>query len=70
MNKLSKCEIERARKADLGTLPPGITGTNCANCEYSIKDGDKLWCAQKNVQMHVTKRMCCAFWDSPGFKRV
>lgn len=60
---------QRARKVDLITLPASIKGTNCGNCEYIQKNGKALWCRHKEVQMHVTERMCCALWDHPAVKR-
>ncbi len=59
-------ELARAKKADLLTLPPGVEGTNCANCKFQ-KDG---FCKHKEVQQAVTPRMCCAFWDAEGCVRA
>ena len=75
----TKTAARRAAKADLGTLPVGMSGTNCANCEYAtrkqvIKEGGAdvivAFCAHTRVEQYVTHRMCCAFWSAPGFLRV
>lgn len=67
-------DMERAKKADLITLPPAIKGTNCFNCKY-ISDKDGLekglgYCKHPKVKQYVTNRMCCALWDSSGSIRA
>lgn len=57
-----KAQLERAKAADLVTLPKNITGTNCGNCSY-IKEG---FCTHKKVQQPVSARLCCAYWDAEG----
>ncbi len=52
-------EMERAKRADLITLPGG-----------SRKDAtDKRFCSNTKIEMFVTVRMCCGYWDSEGVKR-
>lgn len=65
-------ELERAKNADLITLPKGIQGTNCSNCKFVEKDTCEpgLYCTHKKVRQHVAKDMCCAFWDAKGAKRA
>jgi len=52
-------EMDRARKADLITLPGG-TKTDATN---------KRFCYNNDIQMYVTIRMCCGYWDNVGVKR-
>lgn len=54
--------MERARHADLITLPPGIEGTNCAagNCMYR-QNG---LCVHPRIKLPVTDRMSCGWWDN------
>jgi hypothetical protein len=52
-------EMERAKNADLITLPGGS--------KADVK-GKKL-CYNDKVDMYVTVRMCCAYWDNDGVKR-
>jgi hypothetical protein len=58
--------LVRAQRADLITLPKGIPGTNCGNCKFQ-QDG---FCTHPEVEMPVTKRMCCLFWDADGTLRA
>ncbi len=52
-------EMERAKKADLITLPGG-----------EKSDGKiKKACGHPQIQMFVTARMCCAYWDNKRVKR-
>ena len=59
--------LERAKNADLVTLPEGIEGTNCANCKFV--DLKNKYCTHKDVDQKVSERMCCALWDAEGTKR-
>ena len=52
-------EMERAKKADLITLPGG-SKADATN---------KKLCYNEQVKMNVTVRMCCAYWDNVGVKR-
>lgn len=64
--------VKLAQRADLGTLPLSVQGTNCGNCLY-IQPTDTepfLYCNHPQVRQLVTGRMCCAFWDHPGYLRV
>ncbi len=63
--------LERAKKADLVTLPKDVQGTNCFNCKYiENKDRDVGFCRHPKVQEKVTHRMCCALWDNSGIHRA
>lgn len=66
-------EISRARKADLITLPEGVKGTNCGNCQFvkitNAEQGNGF-CTHPLLQQNVTNRMCCIYWDTPGTERV
>ncbi len=52
-------EMERAKKADLITLPGGSKADATS----------KKLCYNDQVDMNVTIRMCCAYWDNVGVKR-
>jgi hypothetical protein len=52
-------EMERAKKADLITLPGGSK----AEAE------NKKFCKHEEIKMFVTARMCCAYWDNSAVKR-
>jgi hypothetical protein len=52
-------EMKRAQTADLITLPGG-TKADAAN---------KKFCIHEKIQMYVTARMCCGYWDNAGVKR-
>lgn len=60
-------EMERAKSADLITLPKDVKGTNCSNCKF-VKLPEKF-CTHPKVDMPVNERMCCAFWDAIGVIR-
>lgn len=60
--KNNPSNMQRAKKVDLITLPPKISGTNCGNCKF-IKDG---FCTNKEVQMKVNSHQCCSLWDAEG----
>ena len=52
-------EMERAKKADLITLPGGLKSETV----------NKRLCYNTNIKMYVTARMCCGYWDNEGVKR-
>jgi len=52
-------EMERAKNADLITLPGGEK-SDAAN---------KRLCYNQKINMYVTVRMCCGYWDNEGVKR-
>jgi len=52
-------EMDRAKEADLITLPGG-SKADVTN---------KKLCSNDNIKMYVTVRMCCAYWDNDGVKR-
>ena len=56
-------DLKKAKRVDLVTLPSKIEGTNCSNCKFINSEG---FCENKEVQMLVNKRMCCALWDAKG----
>ena len=51
--------MDRAEKADLITLPGGS----------KADASSKRFCYNKKIEMYVTARMCCAYWDNDGVKR-
>jgi hypothetical protein len=51
--------MDRAEKADLITLP----GSSKADAT------SKRFCYNKKIEMYVTVRMCCGYWDNDGVKR-
>lgn len=59
--------LERAKNADVITLPPKIIGTTCAegNCMY----GKNNFCIHPKIQLPVTDRMTCGWWDNELVKR-
>lgn len=56
--------LQRAKEADLVTLPKSIEGTNCGNCKFIRKQEEDGFCTHPKVQMVVNNRMCCALWDN------
>jgi hypothetical protein len=52
-------EMQRAKTADLITLPGG-SAADASN---------KKFCNNEKIQMFVTIRMCCGYWDNAGVKR-
>ena len=57
--------LERAKKADLVTLPPSVKGTNCYNCKFIDNKRKEIgFCRHPKVLLNVTERMCCALWDN------
>jgi hypothetical protein len=59
LNPQTQAEMKRAQKADLITLPGGS----------SVEVISKQYCNNQAIEMYVTIRMCCAYWDSPGVIR-
>ncbi len=59
LNPRNQQEMKRAEKADLITLPGG-SKLDVINRKY---------CNNPNIEMYVTIRMCCAYWDTPGVIR-
>ncbi len=56
-----------AKKVDLLTLPKGVEGTNCFNCVFIKKyDNHTGFCINKDIQLPVTSKMCCALWYGEG----
>lgn len=72
INELDKPALERAKKADLVTLPNDVEGTNCYNCKWisKYKEEYKRMCTHPYVRQYVNERMCCAFWDNSGCYRA
>ena len=52
-------EMNRAQTADLITLPGGLKADAT----------NRKFCNHPNIQMFVTARMCCGYWDNEGVKR-
>lgn len=62
----------KAKKADLITLPEEVKGTNCANCKFVKIIEEKAglgFCEHPDVKLNVTKRMCCKLWDHNNASR-
>jgi hypothetical protein len=59
INPQNQTEMKKAEKADLITLPGGT----------KIDVINKKFCHNPAIQMYVTIRMCCAYWDNPGVIR-
>lgn len=59
--------LDRAKAADLITLPPDIAGTNCAegNCEF----GKSGFCKHPKILLPVTDRMSCSLWNNKQVHR-
>ncbi len=55
----NKDEMDRAKTADLITLPGG------SDAEAKTK----RYCDHSAIRMFVTVRMCCGYWDNEGVKR-
>lgn len=53
----------RAQKVDLITLPPNIEGTNCSDTNCTLY-GKNNFCIHKRIQLPITDRMSCAWWDN------
>ena len=65
-------QIRKFKQVDLITLPQGVAGANCFNCEYiEITDRSKGigFCKHKEVQEWVTKKMLCPKWSHPDLIR-
>lgn len=67
--------LQRAKHADLVTLPEDVKGTNCFNCRWisAEKKAYGTLCRHPKVKQYVNSRMCCALWMNKGmytpFKR-
>ena len=59
INPKNNEEMSRAETADLITLP----GDSKANVST------KRFCYNKKIEMYVTARMCCAYWDNESVNR-
>lgn len=74
---LTPDELERAKRVDLITLPPDVTGTNCGNCKWfdqgytrsTPKQMIDAQCEHPKIKLPVTDRMCCAEWDNDQVER-
>jgi hypothetical protein len=63
----NKAAIDRAKAADLITLPKNIQGTNCLNCKFvSLVRSNYGYCMNPKVKQNVNNRMCCALWSAHG----
>jgi hypothetical protein len=52
-------EMQRAQRADLITLPRGTKS------DINLK----RFCNNDRIQMFVTIRMCCSYWDNEAIRR-
>lgn len=63
-------EVKKFKHADLIVLPNNIEGTNCGNCKYaSDKSNGMLYCKHPDLELVVTEKMCCRYWDHADVKR-
>lgn len=72
LDQTDETSLERAKEADLITLPANVPGTNCSNCMYAQPRKSNMadfWCVHAEVNLPITPRMCCKFWDNKGVKR-
>lgn len=71
INEMDKGALERAKGADLVTLPEDVKGTNCYNCKWISRDKKAYgsMCRHPKVKQYVNSRMCCALWDAKGTYR-
>ena len=51
--------MKTEEKADLITLPGGS--------KEEVKN--RKFCSHPKINVFVTERMCCAYWDNEGVKR-
>lgn len=63
-------DANRARAADLISLPPGLPGTSCESCQFFQPDYQSTnrnigFCAHHALRMNVSRRWCCYFWKNP-----
>jgi hypothetical protein len=59
---------DRAKKAELVTLPADVPGKNCGTCVYGqLNPKDEIGpCKHPQVMMLVSARQGCKFWTHPG----
>jgi len=63
-------QVKKFKHADLIVLPEKIEGTNCGNCKYAAdKSGGMMFCKHPDLELVVTERMCCKYWDHKDVKR-
>lgn len=61
-------EKARASRADLISMPERLRGVGCGNCKFFSAIGGKPtsgWCRHPAVDLPVSVRQCCNFWDHP-----
>ena len=59
INPKNNEDMSRAETADLITLPDGS----------KADASSKRFCYNKKIEMYVTARMCCAYWDNESVNR-
>lgn len=70
INETDNPALQRAKQADLVTLPEHVEGTNCYNCKWvTANKSNKSMCTNEKVRQYVNERMCCALWDAKGVYR-
>ena len=59
INPKNNEEMSRAETADLITLPG----------DSKVNTSTKKLCYNKKIEMYVTARMCCTYWDQESVNR-
>ncbi len=59
IDPITQENLQKAKRADLITLPG----------ETELKVEAKRFCYNVNIEMFVTERMVCSYWDNKGVKR-
>jgi hypothetical protein len=59
--------IERARNAELITLPNDVRGKNCHSCVFMGSNG---MCEHPEVRLAVNARQGCKYWTAPGIYKA
>ncbi len=55
---------ERAKAAELVTLPMDVQGKSCKSCDYFVDAESR--CVNAKVDMPVTEHQACRWWANPG----
>lgn len=66
-------DMAASQAVDMITLPEGVEGTNCGNCQFVRVLDPGLgtgFCTNPQVKQDVTSRMCCNMWNAPGTYRA
>lgn len=66
-------EMSQAQAVDLITLPEGVDGASCMNCQFFRNLDPALgtgFCTNPNVKLDVTTKMHCSQWNAPDTYRA